>query len=252
MENTEYTSMEQALQSAPQQEGSTRLGDSWLLGFDTETTGTKPGKDGIVSASLVLRDPAKGYSGDVVATWIVNPHRHISKGASRVNGFTDQQLAAEGMEPELATAQMAGFIARAQDKRIPLLAYNAPFDVHMLDGDIAHWCSGSVKPLDEGDLLVVDPLVLDREISHRSGRRTLELTSEYYGVIPHGNFHDATADTVAAVDLIKPMTTLFPQVARITMGSLMDWQRQAQAKWRDHFNQYLLSQGRRPVTDSWL
>ena len=82
MENTEYTSMEQALQSAPQQEGSTRLGDSWLLGFDTETTGTKPGKDGIVSASLVLRDPTKGYTGDVVATWIVNPHRHISKGAS--------------------------------------------------------------------------------------------------------------------------------------------------------------------------
>ena len=252
MKDTAHTSLEQALQSAPQQEGSTRLGDSWLLGFDTETTGTKPGKDGIVSASLVLRDPAKGYSEDAVATWIINPHRHISKGASRVNGFTDQQLAAEGMEPDLATAQIAGCIARAQDKRIPLLAYNAPFDVHMLDGDIAHWCAGSVNPLSEGDLLVVDPLVLDREISHRSGRRTLGMTSEYYGVIPHGNFHNATADTVAAVDLIKPMTTLFPQVARITMDSLMDWQRQAQAKWREQFNQHLISQGRRPVTDSWL
>ncbi|WEV69818.1 exonuclease domain-containing protein [Bifidobacterium sp. ESL0775] len=239
--------MMEALAQAPQQDDDTTLSQTWLLGFDTETTGTGS-KDAIVSASLVLRNPAKGYEGDAVAEWVINPHRHISAGASRVNGFTDEFLEANGAEPAQAIAAIGSIVTAAQAKRIPLLAYNAPFDVRMLSGDLERW---NLEALPQ-ELLVVDPLVIDREISHRHGKRTLTYTTEYYGVEPHGDFHDATADTTAAVDLIKPMSTLYPQVGALKLSELMDWQRQAHEKWRVSFNKWMVSHGRRPVSDTWL
>ncbi|WEV41559.1 exonuclease domain-containing protein [Bifidobacterium sp. ESL0682] len=241
------TSISEAIAKAPTQSDDTKLSDAWLLGFDTETTGTGA-KDAIVSASLVLRNPAEGYEGDVVAEWMINPHRHISEGASRVNGFTDEFLEANGAEPGDAIASIAAIVTAAQNKHIPLLAYNAPFDVRMLSGDLKRW---DLDPLPD-ELLVVDPLVIDREISKRHGKRTLTYTTEYYGIEPHGDFHDATADTTAAVDLIKPMSTLYPQVGNLKLADLMDWQREAHKKWKDSFNEWMKSKGRRPVTDTWL
>lgn len=242
-----FTTIMQAVAKAPQQDESTTLRQSWLLGFDTETTGTGS-EDDIVSASLVLRNPETGFDKDVIAEWIINPHRHISAGASQVNGFTDEYLQANGMEPTEALTAIGSIITKAQSKNIPLLAYNAPFDIRMLSNDLQRW---GLAPLPE-EFLVVDPLIIDREISHRRGKRTLTYTTEYYGVEPHGDFHDATADTIAAVDLIKPIGTLYPQVGALKLGELMDWQRQAYEKWRVSFNEWMSSHGRGPITDSWL
>ena len=240
--------LDAALSAAPEQSKDTALPDSLLLGFDTETTGTYAGRDAIVSATLVLRDPSAGYAGDTVGEWVINPHRPMNPRASAVNGFTDEFLAEHGEEPQEAIARIAQLIETAQSKRIPLLAYNAPFDVRMLEGDLRRW---KLTTLPNG-LLVVDPLVIDRAISKRSGKRTLEYTTEYYGVDPHGDFHDATADTTAAVDLIAPISTLYPQVGHLTLAELMDWQRNAHAAWRDNFNAWLGRKGRQPVRDTWL
>ncbi len=247
MTMTTYTALEQALHQAPRQTGTTELASSWLLGFDTETTGTQAGRDAIVSATLVLRNPDTGYAGDTVAEWVINPHRPMNPRASEVNGFTDDFLAAHGMEPQEAISQIAQAVDLAQRHSIPLLAYNAPFDVHMLSGDLRRWKLDSLPKL-----LVVDPLVIDRAISRRAGKRTLAYTTEYYGVEPHGDFHDATADTTAAVDLIEPMGTLYPQIGRLTLGQLMNWQRDAHGQWRESFNRWLVERGRRPITDEWL
>lgn len=242
-----------AIDAAPAQSADTPLASSWLLGFDTETTGIAAGRDAIVSAALVLRNPAVGHEGDTVATWIVNPHRPMNPRASAVNGFTDAFLAEHGAEPTEAIDAVAAAIAAAQDKRIPLLAYNAPFDIRMLAGDLKRWSLPAVTDRCEpDDLLVVDPLVIDRKVSRRSGRRTLTDTTLYYGVEPYGDFHEASADTIASIDLIGPMAELFPQVGSVPLGSLMDWQRGAYADWRDSFNRWASSRGRRPVRESWL
>lgn len=248
------TNLMDAIGAAPAQDADTTLAETWLLGFDTETTGTFAGRDAIVSATLVLRDPSVGDEGDVIGEWIVNPHRRMNPKASEINGFTDEFLAEHGEEPVDALDRIAEAIAAAQRKRIPLLAYNAPFDVRMLAADLERWNLRSVEDRVDGDgrMLVVDPLVIDRSVSHRSGKRTLTYTTEYYGVIPNGDFHDATSDTIAAVDLIRPMTTLYPQVGRITLGGLMDWQREAHDAWRDSYNRWLQQRGRRPVRDMWL
>jgi DNA polymerase III subunit epsilon len=240
-------SLRLALTNAPTQNNDILLRDSWLLGFDTETTGTKR-DDAIVSASLVLRNPDTGFENDTIAEWVINPHHPMNPKAGEVNGFTDEFLEENGMEPTQALADIAAAITTAQNKGIPLLAYNAPFDVRMLSGDLSRWNLASLP----GKLLVVDPLVIDREISHRNGKRTLTYTTEYYGVDPHGDFHDATADTIAAVDLIQPMSRLYPQVGGLRLGELMDWQRQAHEHWLVSFNEWLTSRGRRTINDDWL
>lgn len=245
------TQMLTFLETLSIQDSDTPLSDSWLLGFDTETTGIRAGSDAIVSASLVLREPGN-RDNDHTAEWIINPHRHISAGASRVNGFTDAYLQEHGQEPIDALEQIAAIIASALRHHIPLLAYNAPFDVHMLEGDLQRWKLRSLAERD-ATLCVVDPLVLDRAIAKkRAGKRTLAATCEYYGVEPDGDFHNATADTRACVDLIEPMSLLYPQVGHLTIGSLMPWQRDAYGEWKNNFNQWLASRGRTLVTDSWL
>lgn len=243
----------QAVQSAPPQTSETQLSKSWLLGFDTETTGARPGHDAIVSATLVLRNPELGSAHDVIGEWVINPHQHMSPGASKVNGFTDDYLEEHGMEPQEALESIATIVSCARNSNIPLLAYNAPFDVAMLHHDLHQWKLESLESrCHDNSLLIVDPLVIDRAMSHRSGRRTLSYTTEYYGVEPDGDFHNATADTVAAVDLITPMTTLYPQIGRLTIAELMVWQQNAHRVWKESFNQWLRSKGRRPIHDGWF
>lgn len=248
---TSLSDLSDAIKQSRQQP-STALKDSLLLGFDTETTGVSP-SDAIVSASLVLRDPAKGFDGDVRADWVINPHRPISAAASAVNGFTNEYLQEHGQEPTRALDQIATIVARAQNRSIPLLAYNAPFDVQMLQRGLEHWkLDGLGARVHALDLLIVDPLVIDRAISRRHGKRTLTDTTQYYQVRPHGDFHDASTDTIAALDLVAPMCEASSEVAQLPVSSLMDWQRQAHKKWADQFNEWLASRGRRQIPTEWM
>lgn len=250
-------SLIESLEEAQTQSGNTTLSKSWFLGFDTETTGADTKNDCIVSATLVLRNPILGHAGDVIATWLVNPHHPMNPQASAVNGFSDEYLQENGGEPVEEIELLAKAVSIAQSKNIPLLAYNAPFDVSMLRHDIKRW---DLEPLENrekssinnGDILVVDPLVIDRALSWRKGKRTLTATTQFYGVEPIGNFHDATADTVAAVDLMQPLCKTYDIVANMTLDKLMDYERAEYAKWAKSFNLWLQSKGGKPTSESWL
>lgn len=243
----------EAIDAAQQQDTETRLSDTWLLGFDTETTGARVGYDSIASATMVLRNPHQGHAADVVATWLINPHKPMHPKASEVNGFTNEYLQANGGEPQDELMPMAQALIAAQAKNIPLLAYNAPFDVSMLFHDLHRWqLDESLTLPDPTHLLVVDPLVIDRAVCIRRGKRTLTDTTQYYGVEPIGDFHNATADTVAAVDLVQPICQAYPAVANLKLSELMGWQRNAYMQWRNSFNSWLSAQGRMPITSTWL
>lgn len=246
------TTLDDALSALPAQPSSTMLKNSLLLGFDTETTGVGA-SDAIVSASLVLRDPAQGFAGDTKADWIINPHRSISSAASAINGFTDSYVAEHGQDPKKALERIASLVALAQNRNIPLLAYNAPFDVGILEHDLHRWhLPGLGARVSRFDLLVVDPLVVDRAISRRPGKRTLSAASAFYHVSPHGDFHDASTDTTAALDLIAPMCQASSTLARLPISHLMDWQRSQHKQWVDHFNEWLARQGHRQISTQWM
>ncbi len=258
------TALLDALSTITTQSVDCTLRDSYILGFDTETTGTSFGRDSIVSACLVLRNPRTGYTGDVTQYWEIDPRMPMNPAASRVNGFTSEYLADNGKDQEEAIEQIADIIIAAQLKNIPLLAYNAPFDVAMLNGDLKKIGLADITTLindndtenflsgETRELLVVDPLVIDRAVSKRRGARKLADTTFYYGVQPHGSFHDAIADTTAAVDLVEPITRLYPQAASLALENLMSFQRESYTAWKDNFNEYLKSQGRPLIQGSWL
>lgn len=245
----------EALSQAQAQALSTSLGASALLGFDTETTGISLSKDAICSATLVLKWPNTTWDSYGVIPWIINPHQAVHPEASKVNGFTDEYLQEHGVEPVQALEEIASIITLAQQKHIPLLAYNAPFDVHMLEQNLTRWGLPTIQERlaqSSDELLVVDPLVIDRAISNREGRRTLTATTYYYGVVPHGDFHDATADTIAAVDLMEPITRLYPQINELPLQQLMSWQRQAHETQQASYAQWAEQHGRSVRRTSWL
>lgn len=245
----------QTLEQLQEQPLTTTLANSALLGFDTETTGINTDSDAICSATLVCKFPGMSWQDYGVLPWIINPHQPIAPRASAVNGFTDEYLQTHGQEPEQALEEIASVITLAQRKHIPLLAYNAPFDVAMIEHNLKRWGLPTIQQRLEqtsDTLIVVDPLVLDRAVSHRAGKRTLSATTYYYGVVPHGDFHDATADTIAAVELIEPMTRLFPQISNLTLEQLMTWQRNAHEQQQESYIQWAAKNGKRAWRSNWL
>ncbi len=84
-------------------------------------------------------------------------------------------------------------------------------------------------------------------------QRQADLTDTmiHYGVQPHGSFHDATADTVAAVDPIVSLCAAYPQAGVITVAGLWIGQRNAHETWKEQFNAYLESQDVH-LCDSWF
>ena len=215
-----------------------------LLGFDTETTGLKAGKDSIISASLVLRDRKSGE--DKVFNFLINPNTAIDPKASAVNGFTQEFVEKNGGDQKQEVEKIAKAIILSQQKGIPLVAYNAKFDVSMLKGDLEKI---GRKDLAEklSDISVLDPLVMDREFSHRPGKRRLEDAMQWWGVAPRGDYHDAQIDTQAALDLLCAIVKAHPQIPYPGM----DWQREAYRKWAKSRNEWARENGAFEVQEEW-
>ena len=258
------TSLADTIQAIPVQSMDTALADSFILGFDTETTGTISGKDSIVSASLVLRYPHKDFTSEVTQSWVINPRMPMHPAASRVNGFTDEFLATHGANQVDSIHEISDIIIAFLLRNIPVLSYNAPFDIAMLNGDMHKIGLADVttelRDRDtenflthtQRELLVLDPLVIDRAVSHRPGPRKLIDTTQYYGVYPHGDFHTALADTVATVDVMREIIRLHDDIASLELTDLMPRQRFWYEQWQTSFNEYLRSKNRPQIKGSWL
>jgi DNA polymerase-3 subunit epsilon len=74
------------------------------------------------------------------------------------------------------------------------VAYNAPYDLTLLNREsMRHGIPPLVAPAP-----VIDPLVIDKGVDrYRKGKRTLEVTSAFYGV-SLDDAHDSGADAIAA------------------------------------------------------
>ena len=101
---------------------------------DVETTGLNPGRDRIISVALVrarfadLRQDPTGLNGETMDA-MVNPQCHIPKGASRVHGITDGDVAGYGPFSEVAQ-RVREFIGER-----PVIAHNVSFDKSFLNAE---------------------------------------------------------------------------------------------------------------------
>ena len=215
--------------------------DGPLLGFDTETTGIDVDADRIVSAALVRRDA----SGTHVRTWLLDPGVDIPEAASAIHGITTQYARANGEPAALALNELASVLAEAIAAGVPVVAYNATFDLCILDAELRrHGLATLAKRLGRDVVPVIDPLVLDRAADrYRSGKRKLVDLCAFYDITDTGRLHTADVDVVATLDVLAAIVVRYPDLGALALGPLHDHQVTAHRAWAEGFNAWRTSKG---------
>ena len=194
-----------------------------MAAFDLETTGTDTENDRIVTASVILvgREVEAEHS-----EWLVDPGIEIPEAATAVHGVTTERARAEGVDAASAAEEITSLLARYQAEDVPIIAFNARFDLTMLDREARRH---GVEPLEarlggvEG-LLVVDPLVLDKQCNRfRKGKRTLSILCDAYGVKLE-EAHQSHADALAAARLAWRQVQVESELAEYDLPTLHESQ----------------------------
>lgn len=171
-----------------------------LAAFDLETTGTDPEEDRIVTASVAL----VGADMEPEANdWLVDPGIEIPEGATRIHKITTEMAREEGRAAPEAVAEITALLAGYLNEDYPIVAFNARYDLTMLDREARRH---GVEPLVElvggpMGLIVLDPLILDKQVDpYRPGKRKLTDLCQHYGV-ELDQAHASNADALAAARL---------------------------------------------------
>ncbi|MDO5661826.1 MAG: exonuclease domain-containing protein [Brachybacterium sp.] len=236
--------MSDALQDAPARANTGWVGGV-LLGFDTETTGTNPRQDRIVTAALV-HSSGPGRAAETVATWLIDPGVEIPDAAAAVHGISTEHARAHGMQPAEALDEVALMLADALGKNIPIVAFNASFDLTILEAELARLGLPTLAERIGHDIApVIDPLVLDRGLDrYRKGKRTLTDLAELYGVTQDGRMHTADVDVSATLDVLRAILERHPDVAGADLEDVHRRQVTLHREWAENFNQFLERKGK--------
>lgn len=171
------------------------------LGFDLETTGVDTAEDRIVTACAVLVEGGRAVH---VREWLIAVDVDIPEAASAVHGISTEHARANGVPAAAAVKEIAGAIRYALSSDCPVVGFNVSFDLSMLNaecvrhglGTLEEFCGRPIAP-------VLDGLVLDKATDrYRPGSRALTSVSEHFG-IELTDAHNATADAVAAVEVVR-------------------------------------------------
>jgi DNA polymerase III epsilon subunit-like protein/8-oxo-dGTP pyrophosphatase MutT (NUDIX family) len=203
--------------------------------FDLETTGVDVDTARIVSACIAVLTA----SGDVIARWdwLADPGIDIPEGASAVHGITTQRAQDEGRASVEVVAEIAQTLRVLFGTGIPLVVYNAPYDLTLLDRECRRH---GLVPLEQPGP-VIDPLVLDKAVDrYRKGKRTLEVTAELYGVDLDGA-HDAGADAIAAGRVAQALGRAYPEELDVPVADLHGRQEVWYAEQAASFADYIRS-----------
>ena len=228
-----------------EQTGEGRVGMGWtegpLLGFDTETTGVDVDTDRIVTAARVRRDA----TGTHVRTWLIDPGVPIPDEAAAIHGITTEHAQAHGCPPREALEAIATELGEAFRTGVPVVAYNASFDLRLLDAELRrHRLPTLPDRLNRQARPVIDPLVLDRaEDRYRRGKRKLGDLCGFYRVIESGALHSADVDVVATLDVLERILGRFPHLADLDLDALHEYQVSAHRAWAEGFNAWRAEQG---------
>lgn len=185
-----------------------------LAVFDLETTGVDVESARIVSACIAVLDA----DGTVVerTDWLADPGIEIPDAAAAVHGITTERARAEGRAAAEVVAEITARLRQLFSESVPLVVYNAPYDLSLLDRDCRRH---GIEPLDV-IAPVIDPLVIDKAVDrYRKGKRTLDVTAQLYGV-SLDDAHDAGADAVAAGRVAQALRRKYIDQLAVTLDDL--------------------------------
>jgi DNA polymerase-3 subunit epsilon len=212
-----------------------------LAAFDIESTGVDPQSDRIVTATISV--VGGGQPIDSVS-WLADPGIPIPEGASRVHGISTEKAQAEGRPAAEVVREIVEKLAVSVAHGVPVVAFNARYDLTMLDREARR--HGIVPLTDrEGDLLVIDPLIIDKQLDkYRKGKRTLTAVCEVYQVkLSEDDAHAADADAIAAARVAWRLGEKYEELSvglKELHGSQILWA----AEQAESLEQYFRSQGK--------
>ena len=219
-----------------------------MCAFDTETTCADPEIARIVTASIVLIDGTGTTPADT-RTWLINPGCEIPRESTVIHGITTEHAAEHGQAPGPALDEIADALTGAALAGIPIIAFNACFDLTVLDRNTRR---EGLEPFTDRFppvAPVVDPWVLDKHLDpFRKGKRTLSALCDHYGVRLDGA-HDAAFDAVAAARVAWMIAQRYPRIAHTSLAALYDLQAKARAGQAQSFAVWLQSQGKAEVIE---
>ena len=211
----------------------------YLATFDLETTGVSVTDDRIVTSSIVYMGP-----GDQIIAeyeWLVNPGIEIPEAAANVHGVTTEMARERGEGPITAVYEIAGVLAHFLSVGVPVVAYNAAYDFSLLDAEIRrHLDYSGLADFFESKQVpkaIIDPFVLDKQMSHRPGSRKLIDTSSHYGVSLE-NAHTSKADCLAAGLVTRALFETYPGLQEATLEDLYNAQQEWYAQQKTSLKAY--------------
>ncbi|MET7650996.1 MULTISPECIES: 3'-5' exonuclease [unclassified Streptomyces] len=213
-----------------------------LVGFDLETTGTDPREARIVTGAVIeVRD------GQVLGhrEWLADPGVEIPADAVAVHGISNERAAGEGAPADRVTDAIAEVLVGYWRTGVPVVAYNAAFDLTLLSAELRRHGLPSLSDRLGGvdPAPVVDPYTIDRSVDrYRRGKRNLEAVCGEYGV-PLDSAHDASADALAAARLACAIAVRHPKVAALGPAELHRRQIEWYAEWAADFQSFLRRKG---------
>lgn len=220
-----------------------------MAAFDVETTGLDVEGDRIVTAALWRIDPARRSK--EVTTWFADPGIEIPPAATEVHGITTEQARAEGRPAVEVVAEIAEALDAVIAQGMPVVVYNAPYDLTLLDRELALHRPGAPMAAQP---LVVDPLVLDKQVDtfRRGSRKLVDVCAHYEVPLAQEEAHGAAADALAAARLAWRIAEAHPEIAELSAEDL----HAAQVKWKAaqsaSFQEYLRRRNPEAVVDgSW-
>jgi DNA polymerase-3 subunit epsilon len=214
-----------------------------LAAFDLETTGIDVESDRVVTAAVSV---VGGGLPTASRSWIVDPGVEIPEGATAVHGITTERARREGRDAAEAVDEITAALAEQQLAGVPIIAFNARFDLTMLDREARRY---GIAPLVERiggieRLLVIDPFVIDKAVDrYRRGRRTLTAVCEHHRV-PLVDAHDANADALAAARVAWRMATTLIDIGGAALDELHRQQVAWAAEQAASLEEYFAAQGR--------
>ncbi len=223
------------------------MSEPWHLGMmcalDLETTGTDVENDRIVTACVAWLD-GSGKAAPRVRTWLAWPGVEIRDEVAKIHGITTDHAREHGLPAAQVAGEVATAVADAAGAGIPLIAYNASFDLTMLDREVTRYDLGSFTwDLEAANVLVIDPLVLDKALDrYRRGSRKLADVAAHYRVKAEGA-HSADGDAVAAARVAWAIAAKYRHIGMMGRSQLMIFQRAAAADQARSYAEHLRKQG---------
>lgn len=220
--------------------------DWHVIGFDTETTGTNPQVDRLVTATIV-----EWNRGEIrEKSWLADPGIEIPENAQKVHGISTEYARENGESLEKVVKEIADYLYEAGSRGIPVVVYNAGFDLKLID---AHLKRMGQLPLRERLEFwpVLDPLVLDRGLDrYRKGKRTLGAVADVYEVEVQGDLHDASVDVHTTLKVLDKIFTKYPELQEKTLRELVALQVEMYEEWVAGMQEYLERKGKRSDLDT--